>query len=263
MFIFLTKFLPLFVYPLGLAFALGLLALILRRWPGWQRGLWMFALLVLWIGSNRWVALSLSRSLEWRYLPPDPVPHAGAIVILGGGTDPVEYPRTSVEVNGAADRVLYGADLYQQGLADHILLTGGRISWMGSGPTPAEEMANILEGLGVPEEALWLESESRNTYENAVNSREILDEKGIHKILLVTSALHMPRSVALFRNQGLEVIPAPTDYSVTFGDWERLKSASLPVQILSLVPSADNLSSVTAALKEYIGILFYRLQGVV
>lgn len=261
--IFLTKFLPLFLYPLGLAFFLGLLTLLLYRWPRWQRGALILALLLLWMGSNRWAAVSLSRSLEWRYLPGNPLPHAGAIVILGGGTDPVEYPRTSVEVNGAGDRVLYGAHLYQQGLADHILLTGGRISWLGSGPTPAEEMAMLLERLGVPEDALWLENRSRNTYENAVNSRKILDEKGIRKILLVTSALHMPRSVALFQSQGLEVIPAPTDYSVTFGDWERLKGASLPVQILDLVPSAENLSSVTAALKEYIGMLFYRLQGVI
>lgn len=261
--IFLTKFLPLFLYPLGLAFFLGVLALLLYRQPRWQRGTLMLALLLLWLGSNRWVAIGLSRSLEWRYLPGDALPQAGAIVILGGGTDPVEYPRTSVEVNGAGDRVLYGAQLYRQGLADHILLTGGRISWMGSGPTPAEEMATLLERLGVPEDALWLENQSRNTYENAVNSRKILDENGIHKILLVTSALHMPRALALFKSQELDVVPAPTDYSVTFGDWERLKGASLPVQILNLVPSADNLSSVTSALKEYIGILFYRLQGVI
>lgn len=263
MFIYLTKLLPLFVYPLGLAFVLVLLALVLSRWIRWQRVLLVLALLVIWLGSNRWSALSLARSLEWRYLPQNPLPPAPVIVLLGGGTDPVEYPRTMVEVNSAADRVLYAAQLYQQGLSDHILVTGGRISWMGSGPTPAQEMSTLLQRLGVPEEAIWQETESRNTYENALFSRQILEPKDIQQILLVTSALHMPRSVALFESQGLEVIPAPTDFSVTFEDWDRLRNASLPVQFLNLVPSAENLSAVTTALKEYLGMLFYRLQGVI
>jgi uncharacterized SAM-binding protein YcdF (DUF218 family) len=71
----------------------------------------------------------------------------------------------------------------------------------------------------------------------------------------------MPRSVGLFESQGFEVIPAPTDFSVTFEDWERLKEASPQVQLLNLFPSADNLSSVTTSLKEYLGMLFYQLQG--
>ncbi len=262
MFIFLTKFLPLFVYPLGLAFFLVLTALFIRRWLRWQRVCLILALVILWLGSNRWVAMSLSRSLEWRYLPLDPMPRAEAIVILGGGTDPLEYPRTNVEGNGAVDRILYGAQLYHQGLSDHILVSGGRVDWKGSGSTPANEMATLLEHLEVPEETIWLETNSRNTYENALYSRQILTEKGIDRILLITSALHMPRSVRLFESQGFEVIPAPTDYSVTFEDWDRIKEASLEIQILNLFPSADNLSSVTSALKEYLGILFYLLQGV-
>lgn len=263
MFIFLTKFLPLLVYPLGLIFFLILVALITARWPRWQRLLLIVAIFVLWLGSNRWTALSLARSLEWRYLPLDPLPEAQAIVILGGGTDPVEYPRTTVEANGAIDRVIYGSHLYDQGLSDHILVTGGRIDWMGSGSTPADEMASLLRQLGVPEEAIWLERQSRNTYENALYSRQLLGGEDITRILLVTSALHMPRSVKLFESQGFEVIPAPTDFSVTFEDWDRLTNASLQVHILNLFPSADNLSSVSSALKEYLGILFYQLQGIV
>lgn len=263
MFIFLTKFLPLLVYPLGLTFFLVIVALFAARWPRWQRLILILAIFILWLGSNRWTALSLARSLEWRYLPLDPVPKAQAIVILGGGTDPIEYPRTRVEANGAIDRVLYGGHLYHEGLSDHILVTGGRIDWMGSASTPAEEMASLLRQIGVPDKAIWLESESRNTYENALYSQPILHERGIDRILLVTSALHMPRSVKLFESQGFEVIPAPTDFSVTFEDWERLTDASLRIHILNLFPSADNLSSVTTALKEYLGILFYQLQGTI
>jgi uncharacterized SAM-binding protein YcdF (DUF218 family) len=261
MFIFLTKFLPLIVYPLGLIFSLLFAAFFVYRRPRWLRLFLILSIFILWMSSNRWTALSLTRSLEWRYLPPNPLPQAEAIVILGGGTDPVEYPRSTVEANGAVDRVLYGAHLYQQGASSHILVTGGRIDWMGTGSSPAEEMSVLLQKLGIPKEAIWLESESRNTYENALYSRRFLKEKKISRIILVTSALHMPRSVGLFESQGFEVIPAPTDFSVTFEDWERLKEASPQVQLLNLFPSADNLSSVTTSLKEYLGMLFYQLQG--
>lgn len=261
MFIFLSKLLPNFVYPLGLVCIFIILALILYRKPAWQRLVLVLALVVLWLGSTRWIALGMVRSLEWRYLPMTQMPSADAIVLLGGGTESAEYPRQTVELNSSGDRVLYAAWLYKQGKAPHILLSGGLIDWLDTGSTPAEDMAVILDMMGVPKEALWLESTSRNTYENAVNSRKLLNEKGINRIILVTSALHMPRSVDLFKHQGFDVIPAPTDYSVTQAAWQRLTDPNLATQLLNLMPNIDNLSSVTRALKEYLGMLVYRLRG--
>ena len=261
MFIFLSKLLPNFVYPLGLVCIFIILALILYRKPAWQRLVLLLALVVLWLGSTRWIALGMVRSLEWRYLPMTQMPSADAIVLLGGGTESAEYPRQTVELNSSGDRVLYAAWLYKQGKAPHILLSGGLIDWLDTGNTPAEDMAVILDMMGVPKEALWLESTSRNTYENAVNSRKFLNEKGINRIILVTSALHMPRSVDLFKHQGFDVIPAPTDYSVTQAAWQRLTDPNLATQLLNLMPNIDNLSSVTRALKEYLGMLVYRLRG--
>jgi uncharacterized SAM-binding protein YcdF (DUF218 family) len=261
MFIFLSKLLPNFVYPLGLVCIFIILALILYRKPAWQRLVLVLALVVLWLGSTRWIALGMVRSLEWRYLPMTQMPSADAIVLLGGGTESAEYPRQTVELNSSGDRVLYAAWLYKQGKAPHILLSGGLIDWLDTGSTPAEDMAVILDMMGVPKEALWLESTSRNTYENAVNSRKFLNEKGINRIILVTSALHMPRSVDLFKHQGFDVIPAPTDYSVTQAAWQRLTDPNLATQFLNLMPNIDNLSSVTRALKEYLGMLVYRLRG--
>jgi uncharacterized SAM-binding protein YcdF (DUF218 family) len=261
MFIFLSKLLPNFVYPLGLVCIFIILALILYRKPAWQRLVLVLALVVLWLGSTRWIALGMVRSLEWRYLPMTQMPSADAIVLLGGGTESAEYPRQTVELNSSGDRVLYAAWLYKQGKAPHILLSGGLIDWLDTGNTPAEDMAVILDMMGVPKEALWLESTSRNTYENAVNSRKLLNEKGINRIILVTSALHMPRSVDLFKHQGFDVIPAPTDYSVTQAAWQRLTDPNLATQLLNLMPNIDNLSSVTRALKEYLGMLVYRLRG--
>ena len=166
-----------------------------------------------------------------------------------------------VDVNGAGDRVIYGAYLYKQGVAPHLLLSGGRIDWLSTGASPAQDMADLMAFMGVPQEALWLESNSRNTYENAAFSWDFLSQKGIRRIMLVTSAMHMPRAVALFENQGFEVIPAPTDYSITQADWQSMLSANLPAQLLNLLPSAGDLASTTNAIKEYLGILVYQLRG--
>ena len=133
---------------------------------------------------------------------------------------------------------------------------------MGAGSlTPAEEMASILMMLRVPPEALWLETESRNTYENALYTQEILDQKGIEKIILVTSAQHMPRSVGLFEKQGLEVVPAPTDYAVTERGWAHLWEPDLITQVFNLLPKAGNLAATTSVMKEYFAILIYKLLG--
>jgi uncharacterized SAM-binding protein YcdF (DUF218 family) len=261
--IYLSKLLPQFVYPLGVISALIIIALLLQHKPRWQRAILISALLVLLISGNRWVALSLSRTLEWQYIPQEEIPTAEVIVVLGGGTQPAEYPRPSIELNGAGDRVLYAAQLFHQGKADYLLLSGGRIDWSSSNTTPAEEMATILEILGVPLESMWLETESRNTHENAQFAKEILAEKKINEIILVTSASHMPRSVQLFEEQGFEVIPAPTDYKVTQSNWQGLRDASFLIQIMNLLPNAESLTSVTNVMKEYLGILVYRFRGMI
>jgi uncharacterized SAM-binding protein YcdF (DUF218 family) len=223
--------------------------------------------LLLWIGGNRWVSAGLVRSLEWRYLPPPELtrpitrPLAEVIVLLAGGTHSAQYPRPLVEVNGAGDRVLYAAYLYHQGVAPRILLSGGRIDWVESGDSPAGDMARLLSMLSVPEEVMLLEDTSRNTSESAVAAWEMLSAQGVRKIVLVTSAQHMPRSAALFEQQGFTVIPAPTDYSITEEEWERLTHPDFAAALLNLLPDAGNLASTTAALKEYLGMFVSWLRG--
>jgi len=261
MFVFLSKLLPLFVYPLGLACIVLILAVIFYKKNRLRSALIIISLAILWLSSTSIVANGLAKSLEWQYLPLKDVPTADVIVVLGGGTEPAIYPRSGVEINSAGDRVLYAAQLYKQGKAGHLLLSGAEIDWLSdSTSSPAQDMATILKSIGVPEDALWLETRSLNTYENALYAKQFLQEKGIHKILLVTSAMHMPRAMAVFQKQGLEVIPAPVDYSVTqvngpldVNDWVD--------QFLGLLPSAGNLSTTTNALKEYLGIFIYHLRG--
>ena len=261
MFVFLSKLLPPFVYPLGLIGLLILLALLLAKRYRLQKGILILALVCLWLAGNRWVATGLTRSLEWRYLPPNPLPQAEVMVVLGGGTEAPDYPRSIVEVNGAGDRITYAAWLYQQGVAEHILVSGGTLDWTVLKSTPAQDMSSLLQLMGVPEQAIWLQPDSRNTYEDAIYSARILHEKGIDRVLLVTSAWHMPRAVKLFQAQGLDVIPLPTDYNVTEADWAELWGRDPRAWVLGALPGVDHMALTTKILKEYIGMLTYSIRG--
>lgn len=123
-------------------------------------------------------------------------------------------------------------------------------------------MATILETLGVPAGAIVLESRSRNTRENAVATRELLAPRGVRRILLVTSALHMPRAVALFERQGFDVIAAPADfwYVPAGSDGE---APSAWGWILDVLPDAEGLAHSTEALREYLALAYYRGRGLV
>ena len=261
MFVFLSKLLPAVIYPLGLACLLLIAAIWLHKSARLQRGLLVAALLLLWIGGNRWVASGLARSLEWRFAAPVPVPAAEVVVVLGGGTNPPEAPRPMVELNSAGDRLIYAVRLYREGKAKSILVSGGLLDWDQRETTPAADMAEMLAFLGVPPDAIWMQGESANTYEDALYCAQILGEKGIDRILLVTSAWHMPRSVRLFEAQGLEVIPLPTDYNVTKEGWERMLAGNPRSILLDFFPTASNLSLTTRMLKEYIGLFIYGLRG--
>jgi len=220
---------------------------------GSKVALWVVLAMIL-VSSNRWTAASLVYSLERQYVPEGELPSADAIVLLGGGTEPQSAPRRTVELNGSGDRVFYAATLYHEGKAPYILASGGRLPWEANPEsTPAAEMSTILQALGVPPEAIWLEPESRNTEDNAAFSASILQEHGAQRILLVTSAAHMPRAVFLFEQQGLEVIPAPTDFNITDADWELLWNPDVENFLLDFFPQSGNLSMTTSAVKEYIG----------
>lgn len=262
MFLFLSKLLPLLIYPVGLS----ALLLVLTLWWIWRKrqrlalGSAAIALLILLVSSNAWVATRLVQSLEWRHLPPNPVPTADAIVVLGGSVRPADFPRPWVDVTEAGDRVLYGARLYQAGKAPKVIFSGGRIPWKGGGPPEADDMAEIAKAMGVPETDILADRTSLNTYQNAVNVKAILEQEEINRILLVTSAMHMPRSLAIFKQQGIAAIAAPTDFLISERAVAEI-TGTRQAFLLSLLPDADNLEQVSRALKEYIGLAVYRLRG--
>jgi uncharacterized SAM-binding protein YcdF (DUF218 family) len=259
MFLFLSKLLPYFIYPLSLAGMLLLAALLTKRE---KRRKWLIfaAILLVWLGGNTFVSSAVVRSLEWQYLPPAKMPDADAIVILGGGTLPAQYPRPTVELDGAGDRVLYGARLYREGHAPLVVVTGGLLPWSSAEGSGAAEMRDLLVFMGVPAEAILLETQSANTYENAVFTREILEPQGVRRIILVTSAMHMPRAAAIFEKQGFEVTPAPTDYLVTRAPAAPFRQ-SWPQWVFALFPTPQNMLELTLAVKEYAGIWVYGWRG--
>jgi uncharacterized SAM-binding protein YcdF (DUF218 family) len=261
MFLFLSKLLPLLVYPLGVALLLMVAALILLwKRPRWAAGAIVAAGLILVISGNGAVASAMMRSLEWRYLPPPSLPQAEAIVVLGGAIKTQEPPRPWIDVTEQGDRVLHGAMLYLDQKAPLLILSGGRITWGDDQEgSEAEDMAQLALALGVPESDIVIEPDSLNTRQNAVNVQAILNERELQRVLLVTSALHMPRALAVFQKLGVDAIPAPTDFHVTM--------ASSPGQdtlagtLLGLIPNAENIDNFTRSLKEYIGTAVYRLRG--
>jgi uncharacterized SAM-binding protein YcdF (DUF218 family) len=261
MFLFLSKLLPLFVYPLGITCILLVVAfLTLWRHPRWSALCIALALILLLVSGNGWVANQLMHSLEKQYVPTGELPKADAIVVLGGGIRPQFPPRPWVDVTEAGDRPIYGAQLYRQGKAPFVILSGGRIEWQGGGPPESGDMAKLVEAMGVPNTAILQDPTSLNTYENAVNVKKILQQRGIKRVLLVTSAAHMPRPIQIFKKQGIDAIPAPTDFLISQQELQAAQDTSQG-KILAALPEAENLQRFTRALKEYLGIFIYRLRG--
>jgi uncharacterized SAM-binding protein YcdF (DUF218 family) len=226
------------------------------------------ALLLIAVGGNRLVSMHLVRWLEWQ-VPPlsestlaNEEGAADAIVVLGGGTRQQLAPRPWHEVGEAGDRVIYAARLYQAGVAPKVLVSGAEGSLSNPGLTSESTvMADMLVFFGVPREAILLENRSRNTYENAVESAGILAAEGLNRVVLVTSAMHMPRAYGVFLKTDLTVLPAPTDYLLTHSDWVFYRQPDLGLQLINLLPKAEYLEMTEKALKELIGIAVYRLQG--
>lgn len=172
---------------------------------------------------------------------------AQAIVLLGGGRmmNAPEYGDQDTPNLIALARVRYAAKLHRDtGLP--VLASGG--SPDGSAESEAAIMARSLEeDFAIP--VKWVEERSDDTAQNASFSATMLKQAGVNRILLVTDALHMPRSRAVFEKTGLEVVPAPT----MFFSRNRLT-------LLDFMPSGEGLRRSHYALHEWIGILWYSLK---
>ena len=169
------------------------------------------------------------------------------IVVLGGGiTYSERLPITSQFYPSSLVRIAEGIRLYlklNQDSSVKLIVSGG-----GNYPvTSAELMARLSEGVGIKKEDIIIEKDSYTTYDEAINIKPVVKEE---RFFLVTSAGHMPRSMALFKNIGLHPIAVPTDHWVDEEkghDW--------------LLPSADNLKKMELASYEYLGFIKEKLAG--
>jgi len=161
--------------------------------------------------TNHWFSERVMQA--YPYSPPERMPMAQAIVVLGGGIKPANSIYPQPDMNASADRVWFASQLFQAKKAPLILLAGG-LTPEGSLYTEAEAMRLLLLALGVPNKAIVLEKISLNTHQNATLSYRLLHQRGINHILLVTSAIHMKRAEIEFKRQGFEVTPAATDYDI-------------------------------------------------
>ena len=238
------KLLIALISPLGTALLLGTLALLLAatRRRRLATALGVAALLWLYIWSVPMPSYWLREQVE-RGFPPIPVaevPTADAIVVLGGAINAPRDSRRPPNLSDAADRIWHAARLYHAGKAPLLVLSGGVHNEEDYLPE-AQAMQIFLKDLGVPPSAMLLESRSLNTRQNARFTADLLQTRGLRKVLLVTSALHMRRAQALFEGVGLQVIPAATDQEA-FGkaEWHWL-------------PGADHLEGSGRAMKEVVG----------
>lgn len=172
---------------------------------------------------------------------------AGAIVILGGGMNPLapEYGDGPVLLPRTLERLCYGVYLHRW-LGLPIALVGGAVIY-GAEPEGMLMYRVINEDFHVP--ARWVEADSRNTAENAAFARKLLP---VDRILLVTHALHMRRARRMFEAAGFDVVPAPLGFRTDFD--------LAMISVFDFIPSVDALSLVHDALHEYLGLLWYRLR---
>ena len=206
----------------------------------------LMSVALLWASSTQIAAELVLHSLE-RYYPPlalEEIPTADAIVVLGGVTRGRVPGNGLTDLGGGADRIIHAARLFKARKAPLLLLSGGNAPGYQS---EAEAMADILQLMGIPAEKMLLETQSRNTQQNAIYTQKILQRQGIRKVLLVTSASHMRRAVAIFTGIGVSVLPAATDYQLV----ERAPS------ILDWLPQAGALEMTTKGINEYIGYWVY------
>ncbi len=191
-------------------------------------------------------------SLEWRYPPSLERPeHVDAIVVLAGGAlGPDATLPWSEPAEDTIYRCLHAAQLYHRGKPCLVVASGGKVEPDATGPTLAEVMHDYLREMGVAEEDVALEDRSTSTFENAVESCELLRKRGCRQAILVTDATHLERSLRSFRKQGFECIASGCRYRATEFKW----------RAEDFLPNPDAARNVRSVCHEWLGLVWYWLK---
>jgi uncharacterized SAM-binding protein YcdF (DUF218 family) len=252
---FLSKLLNLVAQPLN-----GVLLLLIMAWyfgstrPRAARRLVASSLVLLALSGVTTLPDALITQLEGQFAELDD--HAdlsgyAGIVVLGGAltSGRISVHHHQSQLNASAERMTAAFSLWRRNPALKVIFTGGEGELLGSGPSEAERTRSLFESLGLPSEVLTLEDRSRNTYENALFTKELPGVDPRKRWLLVTSAYHMPRSMRTFEKTGWNVTAYPVDFRT--GGVTPLTSYSL----------RDGAEQWELLLHEYLGIAMYRLTG--
>lgn len=259
----LYKFAKFFLYPVTwLAFSLGWLTLILLLpySPRRHNKLRLFGLSACFILLPLGTPMVSGSLLAWWETLAPPFDESvsrrfDAIVVLGGGVKAHGTLRPDDSLSEfSLERTTCGADLFLRNFAPKLVLTGGDARVFGRGPVESVVMAQWATRLGVPRNAIVAETKSRTTYENAVEARALL---GPGSVLLVTSAGHIPRAVALFRKQGFQVTPYPCGY-LSKDRPEDLPDTFTPFDAM---PQLGGLAAAEFLINEVMGFAVYWLAG--
>ena len=255
-FFYITKIVSALILPPGLiVVALTVVLVLMGKSISRAKEIrWAFVLLVctavcVYLSSITPVADMLIRPLENRYEPlsEGDASEAEAIVVLGGGIleSSPEYDNRGSLLPDALKRLVFAAQL-SSAMDLPIVVSGGK-PLRKSDKAEADVAADTLISLGIPNARIFKEGRSRNTWENA---RFVSENFSYRKVVIVTSAYHMVRSVRAFKNNGFDVIPAPTDYKSDRGSY----------QIMDFFPDVGSFYGTYRALHEYIGVVFYALR---
>lgn len=249
-----SKIFWLLAQPLSFAFFSLLLGLLLifarfRRTGGVASTLGLLVLLLSLFTTSGPYFLQI---LEDRFARLSPPPSLSCIIVLGGAFEnEVMAGRGGMEFNQAGDRFIETVRLAKAHPTARILVSGGDGSFSGIYEGDARASEAFFAAFGIEPERLIREEQSRTTFENVVNSKELLAANGLENCALVTSAFHMPRAIGLFRRLGMEVVPWPADYRT---------SGRVRLGFDFTQPSLNAQLTTTAA-REWIGLLGYYLSG--
>ncbi len=260
MFTFLKLIKPFFLPPTAIliGMAVSLYLLFRKKWK-WGRIILAVTLAGYYLLSTGPVAFLLVKSLE-SAVPATPLPIPGdpgpeAIVVLAGGAVKKGSASPRPELQGPSwNRLWHGIELYREyGGRLPIIYSGGSGNPFDPESFEAGLARSYAVSMGIPASDFRTEEVSRNTYENARETKRLLDRmfpgRPVHRVVLVTSSTHMSRSVLVMKNAGIEPLPAPADFLA--GDFS--------LDPLSLLPSAQCLAVSTRCLHEWLGIIAYRL----
>ncbi len=234
----------------------GVLILLLFLYGGWlkfkrkRRG-WATPVLIaslLWIFSIWPVSSPMVRYLESDFYNCE-VPRGDVIILLGGG---IVQGAPDLTGSGFPSDLLLGrmvvAVRLQKRLDLPIIVTGGKAFDVQDAEAPV--VKRVLMDLGVPGNRIFIEDKASDTMENALFSKEICQENNFTSPILVTSAYHMKRSLLSFKKAGLDVAPYPAAFK---------SSPHVQYHWYDFIPNGGAFSSVSMAMHEFLGILFYKI----